>query len=340
MAHRLSQHYAFRSSPKLGEHLQKDIDFLTFYDTVVNEKRGTTLKDEVERIKRITMPSILELLQNGLGEVSYKGKKLNRILYDGFPKKANFFKFQSLSFQHRMNDLIAQTSRNNFYKKEKKEDVERLQTANTVTERSSPMATYKKGEQQVIWQTNLGKTKYDNHKKRNLNANEEEADDIINEIKSFLEWTKTATSKPKSEPFEVAVLCFYRDQEALMRKKLRQLFRQQTNHKYSPSKNFDFGRMKITLCTVDRFQGDEADMVLLSFTKASKNAFYKSPNRLNVALTRARYKLVLFGNHGFFKAKNISDALTELAQFDVRKSSVRRKSNKNKNSKRSKIYKR
>lgn len=316
LGHRLSQHYSFRSSPELGEHLQRDIDFLTSYDIVVDE-RGTTLKEAVERIKRITMPSILEMLQNGLGETLHNGRKLDRILYDGFPRRAKFFKFQSLSYQHRMNDLIAQTSRDNFYDGN-------LKTANTVAERLNPLATYKNGEEEVIWQTNNDKTSYDKHKQRQLNANETEAEDIINEINDFLDWSKTAQPKEKNEPFEMAVLCFYRDQEALMRRKLRQLFKQKTNHKYQPTKNFDFGNVKIVLCTVDKFQGDEADMVLLSFTKASINAFYKSPNRLNVALTRARYKLVLFGNHGFFKTKNVSDALTELAQFDVRKSSKRK----------------
>ena len=323
LAHRLSQHYAYRTSPELGQHLQKDIDFLTPKDIIIDEKNNKTLSDEVERIKRITMPSILELLQNGLGKTDNKGHKLNRILYDGFPERAKELKFQSLYYQHRMNDLIAQTSRNRFYKGQ-------LKTANTVTgvtgdfyvkTRNNPIATYKKEEQEVIWQTNAAKTRYDNKKKRSINANEEEANHIIEETKDFLEWTKTATPKPKAEPFEVAVLCFYRDQEALMRIKLRQLFKEKTNHRYSPSKNFDFGRVKVVLSTVDRFQGDEADMVLLSFTKASRNAFYRSPNRLNVALTRARYKLILFGNHKFFKDKNVSDALTELAQFDVRMSS-------------------
>ncbi len=316
LAHRLSQHYAFRASPELGEHLKKDIDFLTSYNKVVNAKFERTLKEEIERIKRITMPSILELLQNGLGETLHQGRKLDRILYDGFPAKAKKYKFTSLSYQHRMNDLIAQTSRNHFYEGN-------LETANTVIDRINPLGTYKQGEDAVIWVTNTEKIKYDRLKKRRLNSNLKEAKQMIGELKDFLEWSKGAPPKEKNEPFEVAVLCFYRDQESLMRRELQRLFRQETIHRYKPIKNFDFGSVKVVLCTVDRFQGDEADMVLLSFTKASYNAFYKSPNRLNVALTRAKYKLVLFGNHKFFGDKNISKALTGLAQFDVRKSSAR-----------------
>ena len=61
-------------------------------------------------------------------------------------------------------------------------------------------------------------------------------------------------------------------------------------------KFFEMDKVDITLSTVDKFQGDEAYMVLLSFTKATKKAHYNSPNRLNVALTRARFKLIMYGN--------------------------------------------
>jgi len=37
-----------------------------------------------------------------------------------------------------------------------------------------------------------------------------------------------------------------------------------------------------------------------------------------VALTRARYKLVLFGNRTFFQKRQVSKALTALAEFDIR----------------------
>jgi superfamily I DNA and/or RNA helicase len=67
------------------------------------------------------------------------------------------------------------------------------------------------------------------------------------------------------------------------------------------------------LSTVDKFQGDEADMVLLSFTKATKKAHYNSPNRLNVALTRARYKLMLYGNQKWLSRNAQLEALRSIA---------------------------
>ncbi|MCK5345113.1 MAG: ATP-binding domain-containing protein, partial [Candidatus Heimdallarchaeota archaeon] len=54
---------------------------------------------------------------------------------------------------------------------------------------------------------------------------------------------------------------------------------------------------KIDVCTVDRFQGHEADIVLLSFVRSGDGiGFLDNPNRLNVAITRARHQLVIFGD--------------------------------------------
>ena len=56
--------------------------------------------------------------------------------------------------------------------------------------------------------------------------------------------------------------------------------------------------MTVELCTVDRFQGHEADLVLISFGNRRPTSFLESPNRLNVALTRARFQRVVIGNRG------------------------------------------
>ena len=91
-------------------------------------------------------------------------------------------------------------------------------------------------------------------------------------------------------------MTFYRGQERELRKEIR---------KWSGNnrgmRRFHVGRKRveyatIELCTVDRFQGHEADVVYLSFSNSHPTSFLESPNRLNVALTRARYQLVVFGD--------------------------------------------
>ena len=58
--------------------------------------------------------------------------------------------------------------------------------------------------------------------------------------------------------------------------------------------------------TVERVQGAERDVVLFAFTASDPDAigspFLNSPNRFNVALTRARKKLIVVGSRAFFAA--------------------------------------
>jgi superfamily I DNA and/or RNA helicase len=63
--------------------------------------------------------------------------------------------------------------------------------------------------------------------------------------------------------------------------------------------------------TVDGFQGQERDIMCISMTRSNDNGeigFLSDTRRMNVALTRAKRKLLVFGdsatlaNHGFYKA--------------------------------------
>lgn len=60
--------------------------------------------------------------------------------------------------------------------------------------------------------------------------------------------------------------------------------------------------------TVERLQGGERDLIVLSLTASDPDAmrgetgFFFSPNRLNVSLTRARKKLVVVGSDALLDA--------------------------------------
>lgn len=77
----------------------------------------------------------------------------------------------------------------------------------------------------------------------------------------------------------------------------------------------------ITIDTVDRFQGDERDVILFSVVAAtgapmSTLLFLKNQsNRLNVALTRARAMLVVVGDRTFLAGSNVPK-LAALAQYE------------------------
>lgn len=295
----LSQMYQYRSDRTLNKEYYKEFEFL-----VPEEYRK-----DVEKIRRIAMPSILELLQIGTGEADNKTDN-SQLIYKGFNSfpeiKEN--KFQTLSYQHRMEKGIADISKEHFYSNEN------LKTANTVNDRNNIIDWYKPNEKKVIWVTNNYQNKKkgtDNKSKKHSKTEEDnkiinpvEVNQIESELKNFIEQAKNHPTKNNSK-YEIAVLSFYNDQVTQLRNMLQSLYLPDHSKE---DKFFVINNVAITLSTVDKFQGDEADMVLLSFTKATKKAHYNSPNRLNVALTRARFKLILYGNH---------EKLAESAQLEA-----------------------
>jgi len=48
--------------------------------------------------------------------------------------------------------------------------------------------------------------------------------------------------------------------------------------------------------TVDSFQGREKDIIIISCVRTDDTGFLKNPSRLNVALTRAKYSLLMIGD--------------------------------------------
>jgi superfamily I DNA and/or RNA helicase len=280
---RLNQSFSFRNAGEEFSNIDKELEYLL---------PDETIKNKVMEIKRLVFPSILEMLQNGVGKGTRQ--RNDRVISDGFSDFHKQSRFVSLSYQHRMHPDIAKTSRENFYENN-------LLPANTVL--GNREWNYALNEPVVKWIHNNDKT---GNIKGNKIINPTEVNDIEKELLKFLDWAKN-NPKPNGEHYEVAVLTFYLNQESELRKRIRKITKQSNFSKFHKD-NTD-----IFLYTVDKFQGQEADMVLLSFTKFTRDAHYNSPNRLNVALTRARFKLVLFGNKEWFKKYAKLKALRDLA---------------------------
>lgn len=99
-------------------------------------------------------------------------------------------------------------------------------------------------------------------------------------------------------PAEVAVVAPYRAQGRLIRSLLWRAL------------NGDRATVdEIVVDTVERIQGQERDLIILSLTTsdpahaASRADFYFMPNRLNVAITRPRFKRIVVGSPALFNAK-------------------------------------
>ena len=128
------------------------------------------------------------------------------------------------------------------------------------------------------------------------------------ELKAFCDWAEDNAKNEKNEPYDVAILTFYKGQEKALRDALKKLPGNQSRYA-----RFNYKGIAIKLATVDYFQGQEADVVFLSMVNTHRDGFMDSPNRLNVAITRARYQLVIAGNHDYFSNRSRTEELKNLA---------------------------
>ena len=81
---------------------------------------------------------------------------------------------------------------------------------------------------------------------------------------------------------------------------------------------FVIDNVEIRCGTVDRFQGREADLCFLAMRNTGRVGFLDSPNRLNVAVTRARQQLVIVGHHEYFEKRCRVRELESLAKMSRR----------------------
>ena len=132
---------------------------------------------------------------------------------------------------------------------------------------------------------------------------------VIDEIKKFLKFTEKYPTNQDKEPWSIAVLTFHQAQATILRDGIRKLSNQ-------PNKisKFNIKDIEILLYTVDKFQGMEADIVFISMMKTQSIGFLDNINRLNVALTRAKYQRVIVGDKSFFEKQRGSDELKILAK--------------------------
>jgi len=260
------------------------------FEKEINPKFDKKIKERIELISTIGLPSIIESLQNGIKTSVIS--KYPYILSEGFDKEVLKTRHILLEYQYRMHPEIAEFPRKYVYNDEALKD-------DLGTTRNWSFSRYK--DRRVVWINTLGK------KDPEQNMNPIEVRNIIFELTKFMKWSG---SEGRKKTWEVAILTFYRSQERLIRKELQKLFKTKNRRFFKSTQN----QITVELCVVDRFQGHEADVVFLSFVQTKKEGFLNSVNRLNVALTRAKYQLVIFGYHKFF-IKARSSILRNLAEF-------------------------
>lgn len=111
-------------------------------------------------------------------------------------------------------------------------------------------------------------------------------------------FTKIGKQRVLEEKIDVGIISPYRAQVQYLKKLIK---------KYEFFKPY---RRLISVNTVDGFQGQERDVILISLVRSNDEGqigFLKDLRRMNVAMTRARMKLIILGNkdtmtkHPFYK---------------------------------------
>ncbi|HRI72750.1 MAG TPA: AAA domain-containing protein, partial [Polyangium sp.] len=245
----------------------------------------------VDAIRDVGVRSVIEALRVPRTEHRVRRRSA---LTDAIPPKMWTERSKLLTRQHRMHPDISGFPREQFY------DQLALINANTLDNRDAKIGWTFMPDQpsRRVWVDVAG------HEVRGTNPDEVEA------MRRVLEaWCTWPAKNPRQDGKrgEVACLAFYARQEHAIRDMLRKLTGQ-----HSAETRFELPNTRIACATVDRFQGREADLVLLSFRNVKRPGHADSPNRLNVAITRARFQLVLFGNKNYFENCH-SDELSALA---------------------------
>lgn len=277
--------------------VSKDQEARGNWEKQINEllPKSQNVEQRIEEVRSIALPSVLECLQDGFAEG--RGKELlpETTLTRGFPEAAKQLRFKKISFQHRMHGEISKFSRAEFYEGSALKDADTIDVRN----RHFPF-DYRLNKHRSTW--------LDVPSRIQGGANKKEIQAIKSILEDFIVWAKNnqpqkGANRDEPECWEVALLSPYQAQ----RRGLRDMVRLLTGLRFET--RFDLRQMNpptnvaLTVNSSDRFQGQEADIVVLSMRNGGRKGFLDSPNRMNVATTRAREWRIIVGNYDYFSGE-------------------------------------
>lgn len=126
--------------------------------------------------------------------------------------------------------------------------------------------------------------------------NKQEADLLIRQLETYIQ--RIGSERILEERIDIGIISPYKAQVQYLRAKIRS---------NAALRSF---RSLLTVNTVDGFQGQERDVIFISLVRANEKGeigFLRDLRRMNVAITRAKMKLVILGDaptlkrHTFYK---------------------------------------
>lgn len=220
-----------------------------------------------------------EALKQGLG------KTLMERIVENQPDAVTLLKVQ-----YRMNDTIMQFSSDWFYHGEVQSDKSVKHRSVLEWEHAIQWVDGNEMQQQVNEELteeeklNIDFTEQligENHGR----INKAEAELVLTTLRNYID--KIGKERFLEERLDVGIISPYKVQTQYLRQQIR---------KREAFKPF---RQVISVNTVDGFQGQERDIILISLVRSNENGqigFLSDLRRMNVAMTRARMKLIIFGD--------------------------------------------
>ena len=258
----------------------------------VAEPAATWVPSAIGAIRDVGVRSVIEVLR--VRRLDHAVRRLSA-LTEAIPVAVWDERAVLLRYQHRMHPDISALPRDQFY------DGEALLDANTIDDREGKIGWGFQPDLPArrIWVDVRGREE--------KGINQAEIDAMRRWLDRWSEWADEHP-RPDGKDWELACLSFYARQETGTRDMLRRLTGMQR-----AQTRFRLPNTSVVNATVDRFQGREADFVLLSLRNTTRPGHMDSPNRLNVGITRARFLLVVFGKRRYFAEDCPSEELLAFA---------------------------
>lgn len=251
------------------------LEYLSGHYVLNQNKEAVTLLENTQLAMAIALPSILESLV-GEAEGLPAAGSIVRPLKEGLDSR-----MVKLKYQHRMPRHVADFAKNYVYKGRM------LITPDNAKEKPRLHSQEDGHEGRLVVLTAEDKaeclTQYQNRERESA----EQLVLAVKELLDFAKWAKLNPKRPEEDPWRAYLISTYKNQNHLCQRLVEHLYE---------SHGDIFNCVEIEASTVDSCQGHEADLVLLSLVRDNQTPFMRSLNRMNVAFTRAKSRMVILGD--------------------------------------------
>ncbi|KAJ2667707.1 hypothetical protein GGI25_006528, partial [Coemansia spiralis] len=104
------------------------------------------------------------------------------------------------------------------------------------------------------------------------------------------------------QPEAIGIIALYKTQADMLQEQLASFLGQ---------------RSRVQVSTVDAYQGSEREIIIVSCVRTDKIGFISNPNRVNVALSRARSHCMILGNHRLLETNTMWRKIIEYCREDI-----------------------